>query len=88
MSWAGLVYLLCLLTCVGCTVLLIGAWRRSRAKLLLWSAVAFTLLAVNNALLVVDMLFTSAEYSLLWARQLAGLGAVCVLIYAFVWEVE
>jgi hypothetical protein len=83
----GLVYLLCLLTSIVCTWLLVRAWGRSRTKLLLWSAAAFALLALNNALLVVDV-FVVPETSLLWARQLTALGAVCILIYGFVWEVE
>ena len=89
MSMAGgVVYLLCLLTSVGCTVLLVGAYRRSRAKLLLWSAVAFGFLALNNGLLVADQMLTSAEFSLIWARQLTAFGAVAVLIYGFIWEVD
>ena len=44
--------------------------------------------AANNALLVVDVLLTSQAFSLIWARQLTSLGAVGVLIYGFIWEVE
>ncbi len=84
----GLVYLLCLLTSMACAWLLARAYARSRTKLLLWSAVAFALLAANNALLVVDVFLTSQEFSLIWARQLTSLGAVGVLIYGFIWEVE
>jgi len=84
----GLVYLLCLLTSVVCVWLLARAYLRSRTKLLLWSAVAFGFLAANNALLVVDVLLTSQAFSLIWARQLTSLGAVGVLIYGFIWEVE
>lgn len=84
----GLVFLLCLLTSVACAWLLARAYGRSRTKLLLWSAVAFVFLAMNNALLVIDVLLTSKEFSLIWARQLTSLGAVAVLIYGFIWEVE
>jgi len=84
----GLVYLLCLLTSIACAWLLARAYSRSRTRLLLWSAVAFALLAVNNALLVVDVMLTTPEFSLIWARQLASLGAIGVLIYGFIWEVE
>ena len=84
----SLVYLLCLLTSVVCAWLLASAYGRSRTKLLLWSAIAFALLAVNNALLVVDVVLTSPEVSLIWARQLVSLGAIGVLIYGFIWEVE
>jgi hypothetical protein len=89
MSTVGpsLVYLLCLVTSVVCAVLLIRAWQRSRSKLLLWSAISFALLAVNNALLVADVMLIR-DVSLLWARQLTAFGAVCVLIYGFIWEVD
>lgn len=87
-SGPGLVFLLCLLTSIACAWLLARAYGRSRTKLLLWSSIAFVLLAMNNALLVIDVLLTSREFSLIWARQLTSLGAVAVLIYGFIWEVE
>ena len=84
----ALVYVLCLLTSLVCAWLLIRAYVRSRTKLLLWSALAFSFLALNNVLLVVDTMLTSEDYSLLWARQLAALAALGVLLYGFIWEVE
>ena len=83
----GLVYVLCLLTSIACALLLVRAYRRSRTKLLLWSAFSFLLLAVNNVFLVADVLVIQ-QVSLLWARQLTSLAAVGVLIYGFIWEVE
>ena len=52
---ATVVYLLCALTSLGCALLLFAAYRRERARLLLWSCVCFGWLALNNALLVVDL---------------------------------
>ncbi len=83
----GLVYILCLLTSVVCAWLLVRAYRRSRTKLLLWSAFSFLLLAINNVFLVMDVLVIH-DVSLLWARHLSSLAAVGVLIYGFIWEVE
>jgi hypothetical protein len=81
------VYVLCLLTSVACAALLLRAWRRSRARLLLWTAVSFICLAVNNLFLVADMVvFPSAN---LWfLRQAAGAAAIAVLLYGFIWEAE
>lgn len=81
------VYLLCLATSVICAALLLRAWRRSRTKLLLWTAVSFGFLALNNLALVADMVvFPSAD---LWIwRQAAAATAIGVLIYGFIWEVE
>lgn len=84
----GLVYVLCLLTSLVCTGLLVRAWLRSRSKLLLWSAISFSLLALNNVFVVIDVVITPPDESWLWARQIAALAAVCVLLYAFIWEVE
>ena len=89
MSLTGptVVYLLCLLTSVGCAVLLQRAWARTHARLLLWSAVAFGLLALNNLLLVGDMVVLP-DVPLRSLRHASALGAVAVLLYGFIWEVE
>ncbi len=49
------IYLLCGLTSLGCTVLLIGRYRKSRADLLFWSAAAFLAFTGTNILLFVDL---------------------------------
>ena len=82
-----LVYSLCFLTSAVCAALLMNAYLRSRARLLLWSAIAFVLLAVNNAFVIGDMMLFP-EIDLLPYRYGAALAAVCVLIYGFIWEVE
>ena len=81
------VYLLCLITSLVCAVLLTRAWRRTRSKLLLWTAISFGFLALNNLFLVADMVvFASAD--LRWLRHLSGIAAISVLLYGFVWEAE
>jgi hypothetical protein len=85
---AALVYLLCLATCLVCTVLLAQAYRRTRASLLLWSAVCFGFLALNNLLVVLDMVVTGDSMNLSFPRALAGLAAVGVLLYGFIWKVR
>lgn len=83
----AVVYPLCLATSLLCATLLVRSYRRSRTPLLLWSAVAFGLLAVNNLIVVADMLvFRSVDLAIL--RLLTALAAVSVLIYAFVWELD
>jgi hypothetical protein len=84
---AALVYFLCLLASVLCAGLLLRSWQKSRSRLLLWTASAFVLLALNNLLLVADRVIFPDVY--LWPyRQVFALGAVAVLIYGFIWEVE
>lgn len=89
MSLTGpaVVYMLCLLTSGVCAFLLARAWRATAMRLLLWAAVCFGLLAVNNLFLFLDLVvFPDAQ--LLWARQISQLAAICVLLYAFIWEAE
>ncbi len=52
---AQLIYLLCALTSLGCTVLLVRQYRRSRVGLLFWSAAGFLAFTVTNILLFVDL---------------------------------
>lgn len=81
------VYILCLLTSVTCAMLLLRAYRASRTKLLLYTALGFGFLALNNLFLVGDMVvFPNVN---LWPwRQAASFGAVAVLLYGFTFEVE
>ena len=81
------VYLLCLLTSMGCAALLVRSWRRTRTRLLLWSAAAFVLLALNNLLLVADLLVLP-DVPLTPLRHATALAAVGVLLYGFIWEAE
>jgi hypothetical protein len=83
----ALVYLLCLATSLICTLLLARAYRRARTRLLLWSAVSFGFLSINNLLLVADLLMFPTVDLWVW-RQAASLLAVCILLYGFIWEAE
>ena len=81
------VYLLCFVTSSACALLLARAFRRSRARLLLWSALCFTLLAANNLLVVIDLiLLPDVNFSM--ARIVLALGAVSVLLFGLAWDVE
>lgn len=82
-----LIYSLCLLTSGICAALLIRSYLRSRQRLLLWSACCFSLLALNNLAVVLDMVVLNGT-DLSIVRQLAALSAVAVLIYGFIWEVD
>jgi hypothetical protein len=54
----------------------------------LWSALCFLLLAVNNLLVVVDLVILPTTIDLSPLRHLASLAAVSVLLFGFVWETE
>lgn len=82
------VFLLCLATSAACAWLLFLQYTRTQARLLLWSAICFLGLTVNNLLVVVDILVLSDAVSLLPLRHLSSLLAVGVLLYGFIWEAD
>jgi len=82
------VYLLCMATSLLCLILLARSYARSRMRLLLWSALCFVFLAINNLLLFVDVVVFPVEVDLLPYRQLTSLLGVGVLLYGFIWEAD
>jgi len=81
------VYFLCFFTSTACAVLLTRGYRRSGARLLLWSAACFVLLALNNLTLIFDLLiFPDINFRLL--RLAFALGAVAVLLFGFIWDLD
>jgi hypothetical protein len=85
--FGAIVYFLCFVSSGLCAYLLVTAFNRSREKLLLWSAICFCLLALNNLLVFVDLILLP-EIDLAAARLLASLAAVGILLYGFIWEIE
>lgn len=82
---ATAVYILCALTSLTCAGLLYAAYRRERARLLLWSCVCFAWLAVNNVLLVVDrVLITDVDLSIL--RALTALIGLAALLFGLIYD--
>lgn len=81
------VYLLCFLTSAGCAALLMRSYRRTRTRLLLWSALCFVCLALNNLLLVADLLILP-DWDFRLLRQAFLLLAVGVLLFGFIWDRE
>ena len=83
----ALVYLLCFLTSSACALLLARSYRRTGARLLLWSALCFVLLAANNFVVILDLLvLPDVDFRL--ARLLLALSAVGVLLFGFIWDLE
>ena len=81
------VYLLCFLTSLACAWLLGRAYRRTSARVLLWSAACFALLAGNNLLLMIDLVLLP-RFDLILLRHLLSLAAVATLIFGFVWDLR
>lgn len=87
MTGPALVYMLCLLTCAICAVLLIRSWHKTRTRLLLWTAISFSMLAVNNFFLLADTTLLPS-FNLYPFRVGAALLAVTTLIVGLIWEAE
>ncbi len=83
-----IVYLLCFVTSSACAYLLGRSYTKTRARLLLWSAICFLFLAINNLLLVIDLVFLPVDVDLRFARLITALIATCVLLFGFVWDLE
>jgi hypothetical protein len=83
----GAVYILCFLTSAACAWLLGRSYRTAGAPLLLWSSICFVFLALNNLVLVLDlMLLPTLDLKLL--RLLLALAAVCALLFGFILRIE
>ena len=83
---AELIYVLCFVTSLLCVVLLVRSYRASRTRLLLWSSICFGGLALNNGLLLIDMLVPGFDLS--YPRAIVGLVAMTVLIYGIIRDVH
>ena len=81
------IYSLCALLSLGIAVMLWRHHARTRSRLLYWSALCFSGLALNNLLLVLDKLvLPHSDLSML--RQVTALLSLCVMLVGLVWEEE
>lgn len=79
------VYVLCALTSLVCTVLLVRAYRQNRVPLLFWSALCFLALTLENGVLFLDV-FIFPEVNLTVPRRMAALGGLSLLLYGLIWK--
>jgi hypothetical protein len=82
----SVIYLLCVITSLLCAHLLMRAYYRSRTRLLIWSALCFCFLALNNLLTAADILILPT-IDLTGLRLITALLALALLLYGFIWEV-
>jgi drug/metabolite transporter (DMT)-like permease len=74
------------LTCLACTVLLFRGYARSGMGLLLWSALCFVFLTLNNLLLFFDLAVFADSIDLRPWRLAAALLGLVFLLYGFIFE--
>jgi hypothetical protein len=82
---AEAIYILCTVTSLGCAALLVHGWRRDRTALLLWAAICFIALSLNNLLLYIDLVIMP-ERDLSTLRAGVALGGLTLLLYALIWR--
>jgi hypothetical protein len=82
---AEVVYALCAIASIFCAWLLVANYRRTRVRLALWTSLCFVGLALNNVLLVIDLVVLPGNHLLAW-RTLVALAAMGTLVFGLVWE--
>ena len=79
------IYILCALTALACAWLLMQSYRRSGARLLLWSGLCFAGLTLSNLLVFIDLTMVP-ELDLYSWRNGATLVSMCLLLYGLIWD--
>ena len=86
-SFKAVLYAVATLTCIACTLFLVREYVRTRFRLLLWSALCFVGLSINNLLVYVDLvIFPGNDLRLM--RAASALVGMAFLLYGFIWEAE
>ena len=83
---SAIIYSLCALTALGCAILLLRGYGRSRYRLLLWSGLCFAGLTINNLLLVIDKVALPPDQDLVFARTTVALISMIILLYGLIWD--
>jgi hypothetical protein len=80
------IYLLCALTSAICAVLLLRGFARTGVRFLFWSSICFLGLALNNLLVLVDLVFLVREVDLTTERSVVALLGLSALVFGLVSE--
>ncbi|NBO18988.1 MAG: hypothetical protein EBV03_07150 [Proteobacteria bacterium] len=83
---AGIIYTLCALTALLCTLLLFRAYCKTHNRLLLWGSLCFVGLTVNNIMVVLDKMVVETDLST-W-RLVPALAGLLVFLYGLILETE
>lgn len=80
-----LTYILNTLVCLACVGMLFRGWRHTGGRLLLLSAICFSMLTINNVLIFVDVLVVP-DVNLGVLRAASALAGFSVLLFGMIWE--
>ena len=81
-------FLLAIVTSLACTILLFRGYVQTSLRILMWSALCFVCLTVNNVLLFVDLVLLPTSVDLTAARHATALVGMLFLLYGFIRESE
>jgi hypothetical protein len=81
-----ILYLMAVLTCIACTVLLGRSYMHAGVRLLLWGTLCFVGLSISNVLLFFDLIVFPTDVDLRLWRLAAALAGLLFLLYGFIWE--
>ena len=84
---ATTVYVLSAVISLACTVLLVRSFAATRSSLLLWAAICFLGLTLNNVILFIDKVIVTDVDLSTW-RGLPALGGLLALMFGLLWEPE
>jgi hypothetical protein len=87
-TFKAVLFVIVVLTSFACMVLLFRAYLQSGLNILLWSALCFVGMTVNNLLLFVDLVLFPETIDLRAYRQAAALVGMLFMIYGFIRESE
>lgn len=84
----GAVYALGTLVAALCAILLLRGYFRTRTRLLLWSGLCFTGLALSNGVLFVDLVLLPDAVTLYTWRLSTAAVSMLLLVYGLIMETE
>lgn len=84
----SILFLLAIVTSLACMVLLFRGYMRSGLRILMWSALCFVCLSINNILLFVDLVLLPDNVDLRIFRHSTALVGMVFMIYGFIRESE
>jgi hypothetical protein len=81
---AAVVFILCAITSAICLALLVRTWRQTGGRLVMWTAICFAGLALNNLLLAIDQV--ALKHTTLGWRAVPAAVGLCALLYGLLVE--
>lgn len=85
---AAVIYGLCAVMAVICSLLLLRAYAKSGYRMLLWGGLCFVGLTANNVLLIIDKILLPTEIDLTIWRHSVSLLSMLVLLYGLIFDSE